>query len=138
MDILRADRRLRVVAAITLLAIATLGAVSLSLVDAWLAQVERLPPAAGLRQLRSVLVWLAGIGVTLIAPVAYLWYFGSRVRMVRQFPLPGSRVLRDTVVLREEAAARRGKFIQLLAVALALCDAALLFLCWRLYFMLGQ
>lgn len=138
MDVLLADRRLRAVAVITLLAAVTLAAVSLSLVDAWLSKVQRLPPEAALRQLRFAFLWLAGVGgAALCGLSAYLWHLGSRVRAVRQSPLPGARVLRNTLILREEAAVRRGKVIQILGVALALCYVAFLFFCWRLFFMLG-
>jgi hypothetical protein len=138
MDILLPDRRLRIFLVVVLLASVTLGAVSLSLFDAWLAKLARLPPEAALRELRSAFLWLAGIGsAALGALAAYLWRLGSRARTVRLFPLPGSRLFRDTAVLHGGAAVRRGIVIQALGVALALCGAAFLFFCWRLYFMLA-
>jgi hypothetical protein len=48
----------------------------------------------------------------------YLWRRGATIRRSRRFPLETERVIRDTVVLRGEAASRRGRTIQWLAVVL--------------------
>lgn len=135
MYLLRADRHLRVVTGVALLAAVAFAAVGLWLFDGWLAEVEKMAPEAALRRLRSVFVWVVGSGgVAVIALAIHLWNLGSRVRAVRQFPLPRARALRDTVVMRDAAAVRRGRVIQAFAVALALCGAGLLGVGWRLYF----
>lgn len=107
LDVVRADNRLRILTVVALLAIAALGSIALTLFDSWLTSLGRRSAEAALHQLRAVFVWLAGIGgVALFALGAYLWRLGWHVLTVRQFPLPGSRVIRDTAVLREEVAVR--------------------------------
>lgn len=138
MEIHGADRRLRIVTVVALFALAMLGAVVMPILADWFAKLERLPAELALSHLQGLFVWFAGAGgIPLFAFAAYLWHFGSRVRALRRFPLPGSRVIRDTVILCEEAAVRRGRIIQVFGFTLALCGAAFLFFCWRLYRTLG-
>jgi hypothetical protein len=54
-----------------------------------------------------------------LASAVYLWRFAARIIEVRQFPPPGTQVVRDTVVLSGDAAVTRGRLIQSLAALLA-------------------
>ena len=63
--------------------------------------------------------------VPLLAMSVYLWRFGHQVTEVRRFPLPGSAVLRDTPVVTDLAAERRGRMFQALAVLLAAAAIAM-------------
>jgi hypothetical protein len=74
----------------------------------------------------------------LFAFAIHLWRRGARIRQHRRFPLEGERLVRDTVVVRGEAAAIRGRALQYLAIALAVLAAGLAFLLWRLAGMVGH
>lgn len=76
------------------------------------------------------------LGLALAAPVAamavYVWRFGARVRAGERFPPAGTAVVRDTPILRGEAAERRGAALQWLAALVAAAAVTLLGLLWRL------
>jgi hypothetical protein len=74
----------------------------------------------------------------LFAFAIHLWRRGARIRRHRRFPLEGERRVRDTQVVRGEAAAIRGQALQYLAIALAVLAAGLAVLLWRLAAMLGH
>ncbi len=50
----------------------------------------------------------------------YQWRVGRRIVREGRFPLVGSKILRDTVVLEGQSAIRRGRMLQLLTLVLAL------------------
>jgi len=68
---------------------------------------------------------------------AHLWIRGARVRQHQRFPLPGERLVRDTLVIRGEAAAIRGRVLQCLAAGLAVLAIALAVLLGRLAILVG-
>lgn len=71
-------------------------------------------------RLALLLVLLGAFLVPLLAFAAYLWSFGRKVIHAQQFPLPGHRVIRDTIVKRGAAAVRHGQICQVLALGLSL------------------
>lgn len=81
------------------------------------------------------------LGLSLTLPVvgfsAYLWRLGSRIVRAQRFPAPGSRLIRDTPVVRGAAALRRGRLTQALAAALLLATVTLEMLFWFLMASLG-
>ena len=84
---------------------------------------------------RAQLVLLL-LAVLLLAPLlafsAYLWRLGQRVLRAREYPPPGLRVIRDSVVLKEEKAASRGRLLKALAGGFAIAAVVLGVLFWRL------
>jgi hypothetical protein len=54
----------------------------------------------------------AAIAVPTLVFAAYFWRLGGRVIRSNQFPPPGMRVIRDTVVWHGESARRRGRILQ--------------------------
>ncbi|MBN1908147.1 MAG: hypothetical protein JW818_00275 [Pirellulales bacterium] len=118
-QVLRANRKSRVFLLLIALAVMLL-AVGL----AWqldrrvtrlrqLAQTDPTGVADRARFLLHLVAWFVGLGQTSIA--LWLWRLGYRTRRAGQFPPPGSRVTRDTVVRTGRAALRRAN----LAIALA-------------------
>lgn len=85
---------------------------------------QRLATLAGLVALVTV--------VPLFAFAVYLWARGTSVRRYRRFPLEGERLVRDTLVIRGEAALLRGRVLQVLAIALAMLAVGLTVVLWRL------
>ncbi len=67
-----------------------------------------------------------------IAMSVYLWRLGTQIVQSRRFPPPGRRVVRDTPVVIGEAAARAGRWLRILAVALGVSGLLLAVLLWRL------
>lgn len=73
---------------------------------------------------------LVGLGMLLLmSPVialgGYCWYLGRQIVIARRFPPPGLAVSRDTPVLREAAAVRRGRTLQLTALLIILASLSL-------------
>ncbi len=62
-----------------------------------------------------VMVFLSVIPVAL-----YLFSFGRKVSAAERFPPPGTKVIRDTVVLEGEKAKQRGRLIVVFSLVLAL------------------
>jgi hypothetical protein len=75
----------------------------------------------------------AGLSAPLVALAAYLWSLGSSVVRTRQFPPPGSRVIRDTPVVAGQAAMVRGRSLKALALFLGAASALLWLFLWRLH-----
>jgi hypothetical protein len=67
----------------------------------------------------------------------HVWWWGRRVRRALRFPLPGTTVLRDTVVLEGQAAASRGTLLQIIGVTLILCAAGVAVVSWWVFRMLS-
>lgn len=114
-----------------------LGAAGLLVLQAWLDDVRNMAVADARRILAAAFVWTGAIAVaSLLGLALYLWRIGARICAAARFPLPGARVVRDTVVLHGGAALRRGRFLQWAGAALAVCALALLAAGWRLYVLL--
>lgn len=64
---------------------------------------------------------MSGIGASLLPVVIYLSLLAVRIIRSRQFPPPGTRVLRDTPIVRGKKALIRGFFIGLCAVWILGC-----------------
>ncbi len=81
-----------------------------------------------------VLAVMAALGCApLLGLAVYLWFSGSRVIRAQRFPLPDSLVARDTPVLRDRAAIRRGRLFEAFAAAFFVAALGLLFALWRLW-----
>ena len=101
MDLIRADPRRRAATLVVVLLVLVAGVALTVLLQRWLAAVAQLPAAAARPQLLAAFAWAAGSACAAILWLAAsLWRSGLRVRRAAQWPLPGARVLRDTVVLR--------------------------------------
>jgi hypothetical protein len=89
--------------------------------------------------LRVKLVFLV-LGVLLSAPLGafavYLWSLGAQVLRAQQFPPPGYRVIRDTLIIDGKAALSRGRGLKVLALCLAVLAVLLWLLLWRLAWMI--
>jgi hypothetical protein len=136
MEIQPADKRLRLLTGLIFAVAVVAGASGLWAFEVWLDSVKQKPSDEALRLLLSALVWLVGTAfLALLLLGVHFWRWGKRIRATAQFPLPGSRVVRDTVVLRGEAALRRGRFLHGTAVALVSCALALLAAFGYFYFL---
>jgi hypothetical protein len=134
MEIQPADKRLCVIVGVALVAAAGAGALSLLAFQDWLNDVGHLAPADARRKLVSALAWLSGTSFAMLVLMGmHLWRSGARVRAAARFPLPGMRVIRDTVVLYGADANRRGRIMQSIGAALLLCALALFVAGWYLY-----
>jgi hypothetical protein len=131
-EIQPADKALRVRVLAACLVAAVAGAFGLVVFRNWLDATLHMPAAAALQSLLWVLaVVSASAAALLIALGIHLWRLGLKVRRAGRFPLPGAHVLRDTVVLRQGAAVRRGKAFQVVGGVLALGAVTMLVASWR-------
>lgn len=74
----------------------------------------------------------AVLSAPLFAFAAYLWSLGAKVLCSREFPPPGSRVIRDTPIIEGQAAVLRGRVLRALALGLGAASALLCLLLWQL------
>ena len=81
-------------------------------------------------------VTLATLCAPLVILAVYLWALGVSVQRARQWPPPGYRVIRDTLVVDGPPADRRGRVLKALAVCLGVGSCVLLLAVWRLAAML--
>lgn len=134
MDVQRSDPKLRVVALVVVGTALVLGVALWVVLQRWFAALAHLPAADAQALLLMAFAWAFGsiCFAVLWLGVSFL-RAGTRVRRVALWPLPGTRVIRDTPVLRGDAAVARGRLMQVAAVALFLCAAAIGVVAWRLY-----
>ena len=95
----------------------------LPMLEAWIVR----DPA---KQIFRALVVLGVFCALLVSPPAgfgvYLWSFGRTVVRTKRFPPPGVAVIRDTPILQNQDAYRRGRLLQILAVLLFVASCCLL------------
>ena len=133
-EVQKADPDARRRAILALIFAAALGALLISGFDhfgapfrEWLTS----EPAETARRAKLALaVSIFVLSVPVIAFAIYFWLFGARVLRAQQFPPPGSRVIRDTPVVRGQAAVTRGHAIQVVAVCLGLGAGVLCLFFW--------
>jgi hypothetical protein len=90
-------------------------------------------------RLTTVTLFLAVIiTAPLFVVAAYLWVRGTSVCRYQRFPLQGERLLRDTPVVRGQAAAVRGRVLQFFAVGLAVMATLLAWVLWGLATIVGN
>ena len=137
-DILRADPGRRRAALVLVLVGLLAGIALLAFLNRWMSRVMELPNTEAEAQLSTVLVWVTGgiSGGLLLFAVALL-HVGRKIGRVAVWPLPGSRVIRDTPILRGAEALKRGRVLQGAAVVLILAAAAIAFAAWRLHHAFG-
>jgi hypothetical protein len=134
-EILCADLRLRRVT-IAVLALALLAALALVFAfHAWMSGLAaRLPAEVFILQLRHGIGFaLIACGLCLLLLAGYAARMARRVRTERRWPLGNARVLRDTPIVRDQAAARIGRLLDAAALVLILFGVAAAVLSWRLF-----
>ncbi|HEX2474706.1 MAG TPA: hypothetical protein VHK01_08170 [Lacipirellulaceae bacterium] len=135
-DIQRADPKTRRIALIAVVAAALVGLALIAAAQSQLGALQKYladNPAEIHANLR-IITWTltaAVVGPVWLANI-YLWRLGSRIVASGLFPPPGMPVINDTIVLRDTAAKRCGRGLQILAAVM--CAAALGFAVavWRL------
>ncbi len=133
MDIQRADPGGRRQAIVILLIVALGGCLAMLAMRRWLAGLDALPPAEAIDQALVVLrLTLGASAVSLAILGAYLWRLGQKIMAAGRFPLPGTPVIRDTLILAGAAAGQRGRVLQGFAVIAMLAAALVVVAAWRL------
>lgn len=133
-EILRADPRLRRQTLLALGIGVILGGIVLIVFQRWLAGISALPGNDLLitRLWRMIGIALTGSAICLGLLAWYAMHKAARIRTARQWPHPGTRVLRDTPIRREEAALRISRVLTVLGMALLLFCLGLGFVSWRI------
>ena len=98
--------------------------------DAWLAD----SPSESRIRFGIVLTTMAVLQcVPLLGLAVYLWILGRRVVRAHRFPLPGSLVIRDTPVLLDRDADRRGRILEAVAAGFGVAALGSLYVLWWLW-----
>lgn len=135
----RGDRRLRLVAAVAVVCAGVAGVLVHFALQRWIGDLDGLPPAEALGRALSAFAWgVATACGSIVWLAGWLWHSGSRTVRTARFPPPGMRVIRDTPVLRGEAAARRGRLMRGAGVVLLLCATSVAVAAWRIHHLFAQ
>ncbi|TAH47785.1 MAG: hypothetical protein E6Q43_05605 [Dokdonella sp.] len=138
-EILRADPRLRRKTLITIGFATILGLIALAMFRSWLTEIGTLPGNDLLiaRLRRMIGIALTGSAICLALLAWYAVHQSARIRKARQWPAPGTRVMRDTRIRRGDAALRISRQLNALGITLLAFCIALGFMTWRMLATLG-
>jgi len=131
---LRADPRLRRQTCAAL-GIATIVAiVAIVFFQHWLKEISAAPGTdlLILRLRRMIGMALTGSALCLALLAWYAAHTASRINSSRQWPLPGSRVIRDTPIRHEAAALAVGRQLNGVAISLLVLAFAMGYISWRM------
>lgn len=123
---LKADPQARRKAILALLFGVAAAVLAYLTIEAWLVGLETLPLEQARRKAATAL--RAGSWAVLFSVAAfavYIWLLGHRTRRTAQFPPPGTKVWRDTVVVEGQPAMGRALLLQSIALLLVLLGSAL-------------
>jgi hypothetical protein len=122
--IVRADNRMRMLALGVFVAATLFGIVAMRWITQRIGALERLVPIDSKRALEGtveLLWWLTGLAAGMALLVALIVAQKSRaIRRADRYPVPGTRVLRDTVVRTGADARRVAAWGDMLAIGLVL------------------
>ena len=123
-----------------MVAVAVLGAIpAYWIVQTWLARVMLLPHAVALSSLLSVLFWTCTLAsASLLVAAILVLRLAQCIRSAGRYPPPGMPVIRDTPVLRGDAACRRARGIKIAGWALVLSAMALFAASWHAHTVLSE
>ena len=133
-DVLRADPRLRRTTLAIVGVAAVLAVLGVFCFQQWLTSIGEQPGTdlLILRLRRMIALALTGSAICLALLAWYSAHKGTRAVQVRQWPLPGARVLRDTPIRRGPVAERIGRWLQVGALVLLVLAAATGIASWRM------
>jgi hypothetical protein len=132
-EIQRADPATRRRALLAAAAVAAAGWAAFIVLQGWIAGLHGADPVETRHALEDAMLWgswAACLPVALLA--VWMWLHGGRVVRAGRYPVPGSKVIRDTPVLHGDAARLRGTALRVLAVFLALLSTGTLIAAYRL------
>ena len=136
MDVQSADPRTRRIAVIVVAIGALAGALLIAAMQSQLGALQKVAaehPAA-IEENFGIITWalIAAVVVPVWAFNIYLWRLGSRIVATGLFPPPGMKVLRDTPVLRDSAARKCGRLLQIVAAVTSVTALGIAIALWRL------
>ena len=137
-EIQRADPRLRARAIVGVLLVCAVIVIAYAVLARWIDQLPDLPRAQARATLARILGWSTGVVCVMVALLGgYAWQLGGKIRRAGRFPLPGTGVIRDTVILTGRRAQTRGRAVRFVGAALVVLSLALAIAAWRLVTLLG-
>jgi hypothetical protein len=136
MDVQGADPRTRRIAVIVVAIGALAGALLIAAMQSQLGALQSIAAdnPALIKQNLGIITWalIAAVVVPVWAVNIYLWRLGSRIVMTGQFPPPGMKVLQDTPVLRDSAARKCGRLLQIVGAVTSVAALGMAIALWRL------
>jgi len=136
MDVRQADPGFRRLAIVVLIAGVCAGGVLIGAVDRYRDTLADWVRADSSRLAQRLELIFVAFTVLLVAPLvavaAYLSSLGGRTVRAGEYPPPGSRVIRDTPIVRGGEALARGRTLQGLAALLSAASVVIGLLLWRL------
>jgi hypothetical protein len=131
---LHADPRLRRQTVMALGLAAIIAVIAMILFKHWLDGIGALPGTDILiyRLRRMIGIGMTGSAVCLALLAWYAAHKSSRTRLVEQWPLPGTRVIRDTPIRRGAAARSIARLLNITAVVLLVLAFATGYFSWQM------
>lgn len=126
-EMLRADPRLRRQTLIALALAAVLAGVAIVIFQRWLLDIGTDPGSdlLILRLRRMIGIGLTGSSICLAVLAWYAVHKAARIKATGQWPLPGTRVIRDTAIRRGTAARKINGKLRAAALVLLMLAVAL-------------
>lgn len=133
-DLLRADLRLRHLTLAVFGVAVVIALLGMFVFQRWLGGIASMQGTdLAIMRLRGMIaIALTGIAICLALLAWLSAHKAAKTLKTQQWPLPGARVIRDTTILRGDAASRLGRLLQISAVVLLLLAFATGFVSWRL------
>jgi hypothetical protein len=134
-ELMRADRRLRRLTWVVVGIAVVVAVAAIALFHHWLEGVgETTQTNLFVLQIRRLIgIAVTGSAVCLALLAGYAAFKGGRTLGAGQWPAPGTRVLRDTVIRRGRDAMRIGRLMRVAALVLLVLAASAGAVSWRIF-----
>ena len=134
-DMLHADPRLRRLTVFALMVGGLLALIAMVLFQRWLNSIGGTPGTdLMILRLRGMIgIALTASAVCLALLAGYAAHKASSIKAVEQWPLPGTRVIRDTPIRRGEAAHRIERQLNIVAVTVLVLAFATGAVSWQMF-----
>ena len=134
--VMTASKKYRWLIIILFFVMLLLGLVFLQLTESYIEELRELSqrsPEQAMNKTAFLLVFISMMaGFPAIGMGTYLIYNGNQIRITRQFPSPGTRVIVDTPVLEGSRASLRGQLLMICGGLIVVSGLALPVVAWWL------
>ena len=134
--ILKANKKYRWLIILLFIAMVLLGLIFLQLTESYIQELRELSqesPEQAINKTAFLLLFISMMaGFPVVGMGTYLIYHGNQIRVSRQFPSPGTRVIVDTPIIEGSRATLRGNLLMVFGGLVVISGLALPIVAWWL------